>query len=240
MGSTVHVSNSMQGFLIIQTLNQNESCIVVGNGVKVPVVATGTYCLFLDIDCYLDLFQTLYVPSISRNLVSMSKLGLEAYSFSFRNKRFSLFKNSSFVGYGSLCDGLYKLNLNCHFAKSLLTLHHNVETKCDLINENSACLWYKRLGHISKERMERLVKDGIFSNLDFIDLNVCVDCIKGKQTKHTKKGATRIEELLEIVHTDICGPLTRHLLVMKNILSLSLMIFHVIVISIYCMKNLKE
>ncbi|RVW77644.1 hypothetical protein CK203_043016 [Vitis vinifera] len=38
-GSTVHVSNSMQGFLTIQTLNQNESSIVVGNGVKVPMVA---------------------------------------------------------------------------------------------------------------------------------------------------------------------------------------------------------
>ena len=35
---------------------------------------------------------------------------------------------------------------------------------------------------------------------------MCVDCIKGQQTKHTKKGATRSEELLEIVHTDIYGP----------------------------------
>lgn len=35
---------------------------------------------------------------------------------------------------------------------------------------------------------------------------MCVDCIKGKQTKHTKKCATRRGRLLEIVHTDICGP----------------------------------
>ena len=35
-----------------------------------------------------------------------------------------------------------------------------------------------------------------------------MDCIKGKQTKHTKKGATRSNELLKIVHTDICGPLS--------------------------------
>ena len=35
-----------------------------------------------------------------------------------------------------------------------------------------------------------------------------MDCIKGKQTKHTKKGATRSNELLEIIHTDICGPLS--------------------------------
>jgi len=37
-------------------------------------------------------------------------------------------------------------------------------------------------------------------------LNVCVNCIKGKQTKHTKKGATRSTQLLEIIHTDIYGP----------------------------------
>jgi len=35
---------------------------------------------------------------------------------------------------------------------------------------------------------------------------VCVDCIKGKQTKHTKKGATRSTQLFEIIHTDICDP----------------------------------
>ena len=178
----------------------------MGNGVKVPVVATGTFRLFLDTDCYLDLFQTLYVPSISCNLVSMSKLDLEGYSFSFRNRRFSLFKNSSFVGSGSLCDGLYKLNLNNRFAESLLTLHHNFGTKRNLINESSSYLWHKRLGHISKERMKRLVKDGILHNLDFTDLDVCVDCIKGKQTKHTKKGVTKSGEFFEIVHTNICGP----------------------------------
>ena len=169
----------------------------MGNGVKVPVVATGTFRLFLDTDCCIDLFQTLYVPFISRNLVSMSKLDLEGYSFSFRNIRFSLFKNSSFVGSGSLCDGLYKLNLNSPFAESLLTLHHNVGAKCNLINESFSYLWHRRLGHISKERMKRLVKDGILSNLDFTDLDVCVYCIKGKQTKHTKKGATKSGNFLK-------------------------------------------
>ena len=35
---------------------------------------------------------------------------------------------------------------------------------------------------------------------------MCVDCIKGKQTKHTKKSATRSTKLLEIIHANICGP----------------------------------
>jgi len=72
--------------------------------------------------------------------------------------------------------------------------------------KNSSILWHRRLGHISKERLERLVKDEILLNLDFTDFNVCVDCIKGKQTKHTKKCATRSGRLLEIVNTDICRP----------------------------------
>ena len=33
---------------------------------------------------------------------------------------------------------------------------------------------------------------------------LCVNCIKGKQTKHTKKGATRSTQRFEIIHTDIC------------------------------------
>jgi len=64
----------------------------------------------------------------------------------------------------------------------------------------------KRLSHVSKERLKRLVKNGILTNLNFTDLDICLDCIKGKQTKHTKKGATRSTQLLEIIHTDICGP----------------------------------
>ena len=86
-----------------------------------------------------------------------------------------------------------------------MTLHHNVGTKRSLMDERSTYLWHKRLGHISKEKMQRLVKNEILPNLDFTDLNVCVDCIKGKQIKHTKKGATRSTQLLEIIHTDICG-----------------------------------
>lgn len=62
------------------------------------------------------------------------------------------------------------------------------------------------MGHISKERMQRLIKNEVLPQLDFTDSWICVDCIKGKQTKQTKKEATRSTQLLEIIHTDICWP----------------------------------
>jgi len=79
------------------------------------------------------------------------------------------------------------INLDNLYAETLMTLHLNVGTKHGLVNKCSVYMWHKRLGHISKERMERLVKNEIRLNLNFTNLNVCVDCIKGKQTKHTKK-----------------------------------------------------
>ena len=103
-------------------------------------------------------------------------------------------------------DGLYKLKLDVNFSTSLMCVHQNIEIKRSMENENSAYLWHKRLGHISKEGLQRLVKNEILVNLECTDLGLCVDCIKGKQTKHNKKGATRSNHLLEVIHTDICGP----------------------------------
>ena len=67
-------------------------------------------------------------------------------------------------------------------------------------------LWDRRLGHISIERMNKLVNDGVLSTLDFTDFETCVNCIKGKQTNKSKRGAKRSTNLLEIIHTDICCP----------------------------------
>ena len=67
------------------------------------------------------------------------------------------------------------------------------------------------MGHISVERIKRLTKDGVIPSLDHSDLGSCVDCIRGKQTNKSHKGARRSSELLEIIHTDICCPdLTAH------------------------------
>ena len=52
------------------------------------------------------------------------------------------------------------------------------------------------------------MKDGVLKTLDFTDFGTCVDRIKGKQTNKTTKGAKRSSEILEIIHTDICGPFT--------------------------------
>jgi hypothetical protein len=84
----------------------------------------------------------------------------------------------------------------------------NVSSKrkrCD--DATSAKLWHYHLGHISRGRIERLIKDDILTPLDFSNSDYRIDCIKGKYAKQVKKGeAKRSAGVLEIIHTDICGP----------------------------------
>ena len=54
--------------------------------------------------------------------------------------------------------------------------------------------------------IELLIKEEILHPLDFADLEHCIDCIKGKYAKQIKKNAKRSLGVLEIIHTDICGP----------------------------------
>ena len=72
----------------------------MGNQVKAPIETIRTYYLFLDTNRQIDLFQIFYVPSLSRNLVSLLKLDLDGYFIKFGNKSFTLFKNTLFVGFG--------------------------------------------------------------------------------------------------------------------------------------------
>ena len=205
-GATIHISVSMQGCLSYRKPSDGERYIYVGDGESVEVEAIGHFRLLLETGYYLDLIDTFVVPSFRRNLVSVSVLDKSGYTCSFGNGLFSLSMDSNVVGTGFLnaCDNLYMLNINvAHYE----TLHvHSRGTKRRLNQDNSASLWHRRLGHISKSRLERLVSDGILDELDFMDLDTCVECIKGKQTKQKRLGALRSTHVLELIHTDICGP----------------------------------
>ena len=84
----------------------------MGNRLKVVVIAVGTYRLLLETGHQMDLLNTFYVPSISRNLVSLSKLDATGYSVLFSSRQLSLMLNYVTVGSGILCDDLYKISLS--------------------------------------------------------------------------------------------------------------------------------
>ena len=116
-------------------------------------------------------------------------------------------KDNVIIGGRTLDNGLFKLGLNLNLNRSLTTMHGNVGINHGVRNEKSSMLWHKRLGHISIERIKRLINDRVLEALDFVDFDICVDCIKGKKTNISKKKSfRRIYDILEIVHINISSP----------------------------------
>ena len=79
-------------------------------------------------------------------------------------------------------------------------------SKLNSPSSNSYSLWHRRLGHISQKRIDRLVVEGVLQPFDVRDLEKCVSCIRGKNTRTIGKGSSRATKLLQLIHTDTCGP----------------------------------
>ena len=82
---------------------------------------------------------------------------------------------------------------------------HSIEAKRYKFNNDSATyLWHCRLGHVGVKHMKKLHVDGLMESLD-----ACKPCLMGKMTKTPFSGTLeRANELLEIIHTDVCGPMS--------------------------------
>src|SRR3954468_5525189 len=87
---------------------------------------------------------------------------------------------------------------------------HNIETKrCKVNNDSATYLWHYRLGHIGVKRMKELHADGLLESLDYESLDACEPCLMGKVTKTPfSRTMERATDLLEIMHTDVCGPMS--------------------------------
>ena len=57
--------------------------------------------------------------------------------------------------------------------------------------------------------MKKLHADGILNSFDFESYETCEACLLGKMTKSSFNGLLeRASDLLEIIHSDVCGPMS--------------------------------
>ena len=57
--------------------------------------------------------------------------------------------------------------------------------------------------------LQRLINDGLLQPMDFDGFLVCESCLEGKMTKRPfNANGRRAQDLLELVHSDVCGPMS--------------------------------
>jgi hypothetical protein len=80
-GANIHVTNSLHELQNTRKLSNGELKVNIRNGVKVEVEYIGTAKLVLASGHFLDLKGIAFVPSIRRNLISISVLDKCGYNF---------------------------------------------------------------------------------------------------------------------------------------------------------------
>lgn len=78
-------------------------------------------------------------------------------------------------------------------------------------NDSDTILWHKRFGHLNLNQLTKLQKDDMVKGLPKLE-NVqidCIPCLRGKQSclKFPNKNEKSSSEILELIHTDLCGPM---------------------------------
>ena len=148
---------------------------------------------------------------MARNIISFHALYKDGCRFSFDNDNGDIlvYKNGCFIFKASPCKGVYE-SIVCDGDIDKLIM--NVGSSNSELDKS--CLWHCRLGHINKKRIAKLQSDGILESFDLKSDDVCESCLLGKMTKAPFTGhCERGKDLLDLIHTDVCGPFksaTRH------------------------------
>ena len=132
-------------------------------------------------------------------MITVSRLNDDGYDCYFGNDKCQIVFNNKCVGLAFRQDKLYLLSLyenvndlgtkNKNASSSM-----NASNKRKRVHDTTSKLWHCRLGHISRGRIERLIKKSILPPLEFLDLEQCIDCIKGKYVKKIKKISNEAHE----------------------------------------------
>lgn len=197
-GASYHMSSRDDWFVELSDKPVNE--ITVADNSKLIVKTAGKMFVDVnndDVDRKISVLGVLHIPDLSVNLLSVSQLVSKGHTVIFDNSGCQIIdSDSELVATGRHINNMFVLNQS--------------NRRCLFLNQNDNILWHRRMGHLNQADLVKL-KNGMATGIDFVnkkDFQPCVNCLKGKQFRFPfPKEGTRASSLLEIVHSDLCGPM---------------------------------
>ena len=182
-----------------------QSSIEVGNGEKAKVMGKGSVTIYLRVDnmkktCQLS--DILYAPDLDYNLISISSMDKKGITTIFRNSKCQLLQNGKLLATATLFRTLYKLDSEDY-----------TKSPQSALVAQSLALWRKRLAHAEPQLIKEMASSSTVKGLQVKSKNstqlTCAHCIlgKGSRTPFPSKSLSYTSSVLELVHSDLCGPL---------------------------------
>ncbi|GKC79426.1 retrotransposon protein, putative, ty1-copia subclass [Tanacetum coccineum] len=159
-------------------LKQGVFYLYVGNCVRAQVEAIRSFDIVLPNGLVICLDNCHYAPTITRGVVSVSRLVDNGFIQCFTVYSISVSKNNVLYFNAIPHDGIYEI----YMLNLVLNVNSidNVSSKRAKHNLDSTYMWHCRLAHISKKRIEKPQHDGLLKSTDDETLDQCVSCLSGK------------------------------------------------------------
>ncbi|KAG8501579.1 hypothetical protein CXB51_003840 [Gossypium anomalum] len=204
-GATHHVCRN-DSDLHGSTPYSGNSSLLMGNGVSTRITSVGNAVIPTP-QKLLHLSNVLCVPSIRKNLLSVSKFATDNNVFFEFHPSYCVIKDiqtREILLRGQVRDGLY------HFSASSSSLTPSVNSAtfqdCSP-NTDVFSLWHKRLGHPADTVVKNVLASCQISCNKSHLTGVCVACQQGKSHKLPfSQSNTKYVGLFELVVSDLWGP----------------------------------
>jgi hypothetical protein len=144
-----------------------------------------------------------HIPRLTANIVSLGQLDEERYAWSCKNGVLKIWDKEGrlLAKVSRALNRLYILKLDIDKPVCLAAQ-----------GGDTAWRWHARFGHLNFRALEKLACDATVRGLPPINHfeQVCNSCLAGKQRSRPflSEAKYRAKEKLELVHGDICGPVT--------------------------------
>jgi GAG-pre-integrase domain len=161
---------------------KGEMQLRVSNVVSVVVVAVGDLDLHLPSGLILELSNVYFIPSISRNIISVSCMDMVDFTFSIKDQCFSFYRDDIFYGSSQVVNDLCVLEID----NQVLNINNK---RLKSSRESETLIWHHRLGHINEAHIKKLQEVGLLGCFDLESIAICESCLSGKmiKTPFTKK-----------------------------------------------------
>lgn len=210
-GASNHMTFRRDWFSTFIEINDKSVPITVGNNDIVYASGRGNIRIISTINGKQregTLYNVLWIPKLGRNLFSIgasnkrdNKTIIEANKIKIINS-----KNQTIMEGYSCEQNLYAMDTEVVMSEREAN-YADSETR-------SLSVWHERLGHVSYKKLEQMVTSKMIKVRNLCDVNgnkekFCEACIFGKQTrKQFNESDTRAVQPCELIHFDVCGPMS--------------------------------
>ncbi|CAB0019909.1 unnamed protein product [Nesidiocoris tenuis] len=179
---------------ILKLAATDQTAAITGSGLVKLNVHEGT----------VNLTNTLFVPTLNTNLLSVSKITDKNFKVIFEKDRATVRDPEGIaVLQARKSNGLYYVNTKTTNEEETNNISNNSE---DIMT------WHRKMAHINEAELKIAQKNKSLNGLYFDSnskLGECEVCLQGKLAKlpfPTRETPKKLD-ILEIVHTDVCGPM---------------------------------